>query len=104
VITYSDFDISPAAKLDSGAFSSERATPLMVALTQTLEYGYNLIPRYLAEKERNQRKGEQKKFIYDPSSFELSCFIAHRQQVSADDYLIWHKEDKVLSGIEEIRG
>ncbi len=102
VLTYSDFDISPAALLDTGAYSSERATPLMVALTQTLDYGFNLVPRYLAEKERQKRKGAQGSLVYTPGSFELSCFIAHRQQISADEYLIWDKEKKRLIGSEEI--
>ena len=102
LVTYSDFDISPAAMLDSGAFSSERATPLMVSLTQTLDYGYNLVPRYLAERERQKRRGVQSSFMYTPGSFELSCFIAHRQQVSADEFLVWDKVAKTLTSSEEL--
>lgn len=96
VLTYSDFDIAPATLLEGGSYGSERATPLMVALTQSLDYGFNVIPRYLAQRERQKRKNEQSAFVYSPGSFELSCFIAHGQQISGDSFLVWDKEKKSL--------
>lgn len=101
VLTYSDFDIAPATLLEGGNYGSERATPLMVALTQSLDYGFNIIPRYLAQRERQKRKNEQSAFVYAPGAFELSCFIAHGQQISGDSFLVWDKEKRSLNATDD---
>ena len=95
VITFTDFEVWGARTLTTVDYENKRAKPLLVALSQSIDYGFGLIPlSQVGDDLGNKFQGE----LFpreDPGLFVLSSFLAHSQAAPAD-YLIWDRTTETI--------
>lgn len=95
VATFTDFEVWGARTLTTVDYENVRAKPLLVALSQSIDYGFGLVP--ISQVGDSREKIDQGDLFRrsDPGHFVLSSFMAH-SQASPTDYLIWDRTTETI--------
>jgi len=90
VLTFTDFEVWGARTLSTVDYENTRAKPLLVALTQSIDFGFGLVPlNQVGDSEQGLAQADL--FHRDnPGLFILSSFMAH-SQAAPTDYLLWDR-------------
>lgn len=94
VITFTDFEVWGARTLTTVDYENLRAKPLLVALSQSVDYGFALVPSSQVGDEEVSQQGH---LFEDKNSslFRLSAFVAHAQPTPSD-WILWDRSKEEI--------
>ncbi len=99
VLTYTDFEVWGASTLTTVDYENIRSKPLLIALSQSLDFGFSILPaNQQGIDEREPRQGDMFPSVHKGAGkFIFSAFLAEGQSIPSD-YLIWDRDTETFVG------
>jgi len=97
VMTFTDFEVWGASTLSTVDYENVRSKPLLIALSQSIDFGFSMLPanqQGVAEVLRPQQ--ELFPAFNDPGRFFVSAFVANGQAVPSG-FLTWDRATESFS-------